>query len=200
MNSKKLERGIVITTCDGNEKWLYELLDSIQEAYDRVIDKVDKYPILVVVNDCTESILRHKSIAKVICNDWNGWEVGGIARGAEQFDQFIHLMDTCTVQDYTLFYNLFEGKQPVMLCDKFYSYLGRYNSKSLKSLGIPVIKTKQDAIWCEHHWHQEYIMIEGVRLFTPSLPITTEVFEERHGRTNMVLQNGFITKYKATWK
>lgn len=154
----------------------------------------ENYPILVVGNQTEGDEVN-------ITNDWNGFELGGIARGAEIFDEFVHLMDTCYVHDYRLFVDMFSTDGSVHLCPKFFSYLGKYRTEILNKVGIPKIDNKEDAIRAEWEWNGRYLEADPLaKQFEPIVPITTKVFEHKHGRDNMVISNGLITKYKATYR
>lgn len=179
----KIPRGIVITTSEYTKDFLDECLNSLG----------DKYPVLVVSN-------MYQTDKADIINDWNGFELGGILRGYENFDEFIHLMDTCRVDDKALFDKMFEHDGSVFFCRGFYSYLGKYRSDILEKAGIPRVNTKADAIAQENQWNRHYLSFDQKAiLFDPELPIHTTKFEEKNGRRNMVLENGFLTKWKGTW-
>lgn len=178
-----LKRGIVITTSEHTKDWLPECLESLG----------NKYPILVVGNNYGGERVN-------VVNDWNGFELGGILRGAEHFDEFIHLMDTCIVKDQKMFDEMFEHKGSVYLCDGFFSYLGKYRKEILDKVGIPKINNKADAIALENSWNRKYLDADPNAVqYLPELPIHTGVFVEKHGRKNMVLDNGAIVKFKGTW-
>lgn len=174
-----MNKGIVITTSEHTKDWLKDCLDSI---------KTD-YPILVVSNGgvsaCPHGVLN-------IVNDWNGFELGGILRGKQYFDSFVHLMDTTIIKNNDLFDELFDLPGNVMLTDGGYHYMGKFESRYLPD--IPMISTKADAIALELQW-----LRGNFDCFKPDLPVHTNVFEDKHGRKNMVLENDYLIKYKATW-
>lgn len=196
MKSNEKKRGIVITTSKHTEAFFDECIQSIKGK--------TKYPIMVVINDPESNksglFLDNKDF-KIYVNDWNGYEMGGIQRGAEVFDEFIHLMDTTVVKKPIMFDVMFAHDGSVALCRGFFSYLGKYVSEIVQKTGVPKVENKEQAIYHEHAWHKKYMANDPkATMFHPSLPVTTEVFEEKHGRTNMVLDNGLIVKYKGTWK
>lgn len=188
-----MKRGVVITTSEATKDWLPECLDSFKMA---------PYSVLVVGNGgFIPQIPEHlkNGDIQVVTNEHNGWEVGGIARGAEVFDEFVHLMDTCKVKDVSMFEIMFEHPGSVCLCPGFFSYLGKYRSSVLNDIGIPVISDKEEAITAEYLWNRKYLEQDLLTAqFFPELPITTTIFEEKHGRMNMVCENPYIIKYKAT--
>lgn len=203
-----MSQGIVITTSKTTEPFLNDLLPTLPSAW----------PILLVCNDNhIPNIVRSSSLpagVEVVYNDYNAWELGGVARGAERFETFVHLMDTCLIntgaidakfpeaqlEPEMLFRIMFGGPGSCYLCRGFYSYLGKYNSAILRHVGIPRIETKQQAIHAEDAWNRAYLAADPAAWQFPALlPISSNVFEEKHGRRNMVLTNGYMTKYKATW-
>lgn len=192
-----MRRGIVITTSPYTKLFADDCIRSVETS---------GYPILLVVNDehYGKTGIVHQSNDKkftIYVNDWNGFELGGILRGSEFFDEFVHIMDTCVVEDASMFEKMFAHDGSVHLCRGFFSYLGKYQSEIIKKIGVPKIHTKEEAIKEEWQWNGIYLQNDPkAQQFQPELPVTTNEFVERHGRRNMVLKNGFITKYKATWK
>jgi hypothetical protein len=162
-----MQRGIVITTSSQTKSWLPECLQSVKNS-----------PYTIVIQDNGAS---------------GGFELAGIQKGKELFDEFIHLMDTTVVKDISLFDKLFEMEGHVFLTNGGYHFMGKFVSDDLPD--IPEVRFKEEAIALELHW------LKGKKksYFLPDLPVHTEVFEEKHGRKNMVLSNAFITKWKATW-
>lgn len=182
--------GIVITTSPASQQWLPGCLASVQRY-------AGERPILVVGNQCTPSL---PPFVPCVTNDWNAWELGGIIRGSEQFETFVHLMDTTEVTHPELFSRLDTCPSGVYLCDGFFSYLGKYVSQYIHEIGVPRIQTKTEAIHHERHWNALYLQRDHAAVaFDPALPIHTHEFEEKFGRTNMVLRNGYLTKWKGTW-
>lgn len=145
--------------------------------------------------DCLKSIgNKYPTLLRVNTPQKNRWELGGIQLGKDIFDEFIHLMDTTIVKDNTLFDRLFELPGHIFLTEGGYHYMGKFVSKDLPE--IPKINTKEEAIALELHWLDGY----SRTYFKPDLPVHTNVFEEKHGRRNMVLENEYLIKYKATFQ
>lgn len=203
-----MSQGIVVTTSQATEPFLNDLLQSLPTLW----------PILLVCNsNHIPQVVRASLLppnTTVVYNDYNAWELGGIARGVEHFSEFVHLMDTCIInkgivdekwpeaqlEPEMLFRIMFGGPGSCFLCRGFYSYLGKYRTDILKFVGIPRIETKEQAIHAEEHWNRLYLNADSAAWQFPSLlPVSSDVFEEKHGRRNMVLTNGYMTKYKATW-
>lgn len=161
-----MTKGIVITTHIGSP-WLMECLSSI---------KTD-YPIVVHLNGGLNR---------------NGWELAGIQKGQDNFDEFIHLMDSTVIKNQSLFDRLFAMEGNVFLTNGGYHYMGKFVSNTLGKL--PTADNKEEAIQWELNWYK------GPRTyFTPDLPVHTDERLEKHGRTNMVLENAYMVKFKGTF-
>lgn len=143
--------------------------------------------------DCLKSCKGSYPIAvRVNTQEDNRWELGGIQLGKDLFDEFVHIMDTTIIKDPSLFDKLFEMPSHVFLTRGGYHYMGKFVSDDLPE--IPKIGTKAEAIALELRWLQR-----PATYFEPDLPVHTNVFADNHGRRNMVLENEYLIKYKATW-
>lgn len=183
-----MRKGIVITTSEYTKDFLKPCMESLPSDW----------PILIVSNNY-QDVPEYKG-ADIVHNEWDGFELGGIYQGAEHFDEFVHLSDTCVVRDKDMFPIMFEYPYSMYLCDGFFSHLGKYRTEILEEIGIPIIQDKMVGINYENVWHKEYLEHDpSARQFAPPLPVHTKVFEEIHGQTRMVLDNGYIIKYKGTW-
>lgn len=182
-----MTNGIVISTSEHTKDFLNDCLESLKDV---------EQPILVVGNDgFTPEVSR-----ETITNDWNGFELGAILRGAERFDRFIYLPDTCLVHDPKFIDFVFQTDDAVAFCDRFMGYFGKYRTEILRKTGIPKITTKNEAVLLETYWNQTYLHTDGnVKIFQPSVPIETDIFETIHGKSRMVCSNGLITKFKGTY-
>lgn len=189
-----MKRGIVITTSEATKDFLADCLASLPQDYSVLLVGNGGYDPSEIIDDGMGLDIE------VVVNDWNGFELGGIKRGAERFDEFVHLMDTCVLKEPEVVDFMFSAEWSICFCRHFFSYLGKYQTKILKQIGIPKITTKEEAIECEHLWHRKYKQADpAVMVLQPELPIETDVFVEKYGRKNMVLENDFIIKYKGTW-
>lgn len=176
-------RGIVITTSAYTSEFLKDCLESI---------KATPYNILIVSNDNYKPDLSYlKRQYNLIINDWNGWELAGIQKGKEMFNEFIHLMDTTIIKDISLFDKLFSIEGNVVLTKGNFHYMGKFVSKELPNL--PIVRDKNIAIFLETKW------LEGYKEFEPDLPVHTKNFETIHGQNRMVLENEYMKKYKGTF-
>lgn len=120
------------------------------------------------------------------------FEIGAIRKGMELFDEFIYLHDTVEIKDNSLFEKLFDTEGHVLLTKGCYHYFGKYVSKDMPAL--PSVTNKQEAIHQEIRW-----FTKPHSIFEQELPHTTSTREDKHGRINMVCENDYIKKYKATF-
>jgi len=84
----------------------------------------------------------------------------------------------------------------------FGCYLGVYERKVLKKVGIPQIASKREAVEAEIWWTKAYCREAGdVPVLFPQLSDANATRHAvHHGRDNLVLENEFLTKYKGTWR
>lgn len=176
-----MKRGIVIGTSEYTKDFLKPLLESIKDT---------KYDILVVSNGGYNPELPEG--VKLIVNDWNGWEIGVIGRGKENFDEFVHIMDSTLIKDISLFDKVFEIPGNVVFTKGNFHYMGKFVTKELPNL--PRVHDKTTAIMLEVRWLDGFKYTE----FTPDLPVHSLIWEEIHGQKRMRLENEYMIKWKGT--
>lgn len=167
-----MKRGIVIGTTADGAPWRAQLMTSL-------IRQQNRYPILEV----------------------QAWELQALQIGAGVFDRFVFLPQSTEVLDGRLFDLILEGTASVSLAQHpgpFGMYMGVYQSDVVRCLELPKIETKSEAIWWEDRWTQPYIDMAGGYVAFDDLP-HSQVFEERFGRLNMVVQNQWLRRWKGSW-
>lgn len=122
-----------------------------------------------------------------------GFELSAIAAGARVFDEFVYLHDTVIIKDNSLFDKLFAIPGHVAITDRFFHYFGKYETMTLPF--IPTVTNKEEAVQQELQW-----FTKPYSVFENQLPVISDVFEEKHGRTNMRIENDFLVKFKARWQ
>jgi hypothetical protein len=151
--------------------------------------------------DCSASI-RREHIAVVN----SGYELGKIRWVMENTntDRFLFLQDSWQVKD-DGFWDLLEAESgSVAITDDPYyygCYAGVYERSVIEQIGIPVMTDKHDAISNEIAWHQSYFKAVGeLKVLFPDLRDSNATRQvELNGRTNLVLENDYLVKYKGTW-
>ena len=122
----------------------------------------------------------------------NSHEYAAVAIGKEMFDEFIFLHNSVIIKDNSLFDKLFEMEGHIALTDKFYHLMGKYVSKDIPS--IPIVHNKHESIANELTWFKA-----PYGVFPNQLPVHREIYEQKHGRLNMILENDYMIKYKGHW-
>lgn len=179
-----MKKGITICTSEYTKEFLRPLLESIKDV---------EYDLLIVSNGNYTPDLSYVTLPyTLVINEWNGWEIGGIQRAKERFDEFVFLMDTCVIKDISLFDKLFAQEGNVVLTKGNYHYMGKFVTKELPNL--PRVQDKTTAIMLEVRWLDGFNYTE----FTPDLPVHTLVWEEVHGMNRMRLENDYMIKWKGT--
>ena len=197
----KLEKGIVIVTCGANKEFL---ADCINSCYQK------KYPILIVSNGGYKPFFDidvYKKTSDVFVNDWNGFELGGIVRGMEFFDEFILLHDTVVVKDQSIFDISFDYPGAVFYTEDLrYHYAAKYRTKILKQMNIPRVETVRAAIDIEQQFGKDYLDKEkesevqplGLKPFMPCGNFGDPIVE-RHGSKGIIVSNPWMEKFKRNY-
>lgn len=170
-----IKKAIVIGSTTKTGEWLDMCLTSF--------GSFNEYPIIVVVN--------------------NDFELGKLKWVYENTDiEDIFLMhDSIQVKDTSIFKAIFDDCQSIAITDSpcpFGMFWGKYKRSVLEHLEIPVTKTKQEAVEQEMVFNQKYASSCEYKVICPEIR-NGEVFEEKFGRTNMILENNYFKKFKATW-
>lgn len=131
------------------------------------------------------------------------WELDCIAYGAERFDEFVFLPQSTEIIDNDLWRLVFtEHKgRSVSLAQHpttFGMYLGKYRSAILRAIDIPAVHNKHDAIYWEDRWMLPYLELEPDVVTLGDLP-HSNVFAEKFGRLNMVVESPWLRRYKGSW-
>jgi len=180
---ENVKRGIVITTSLYTKDFLKDCLESLKET---------TYPILILSNGgYTPDLSYLNREYKLVINFINGWELAGIKAGKDNFDEFVHIMDTTLIKDISMFDKVFAIDGNVVFTKGNFHYMGKFVSEKLPNL--PVVTSKDVAIMLEAHWLKYY------REFQPDLPVQSEVFENIHGQNRMKLENKYMIKWKGTY-
>jgi len=167
-------KAIVVLTGKGREKWLNNFESHLPK---------NKYPLRIVTSD--------------------NFELGAITDAMRDYDEFVFLHDTCEVKSSKLFDYSFEelDGQSVSFASHpspFGMYLGKYRSSILKKITWTLPTNKLEAVESEISFPNSYALVE-YPVSIPNPLTSSDVFEEKFGRNNMILENDWLKKYKATW-
>jgi len=170
-----MKKAIIIPTHERGALFLNDLLESLQGC---------KYPIIIHYNT----------------NERNEFEMGAVRIGKElEIDEFILLPDSVVIKDQVILDMFFEQEGSVSLDLHYLSYVGKYRLEILNQLNVPDVRTKKDAWKQEFDFHNEYCMIEAPLKLFPGFWNHTDIYEEKHGRKNLINENDYIIKYKGCW-
>ena len=153
------------------------------------------------LSECSASINReHIAVVNT------GFELGKIDWVIKntKAKRFLFLQDSWVIKDDS-FWELLENEEGsvCLTADPYYygCYAGIYERRVIEQIGIPVIESKLDAIENEIAWHKDYVRIAGEPkvLFPDLTDKNATKTVEKNGRTNLVLENDYLVKYKGTW-
>jgi len=122
-------------------------------------------------------------------------------------EKFLLLQDSVIFKNVEKFYETlsqYQGSVSVNSYTGFYgSYMGVYERRILKKMQIPIARSKRDQVIFETTFNKGYVVLLGgsVPIMYPELnDLNNTGLAERHGRTNLVLENDVMIKYKGTWR
>lgn len=183
-------KGIIVTTSKYTKDFLKDCLDSIKDTpYDITILSNDSFSSIKVVSDIIDSGRSNTTIHLEI-NTFNGWEIAGIQKGKEKYDEFVHIMDTTVIKDISLFDKVFAIDGHVVFTKGNFHYMGKFVSKDLPNL--PIVRDKVTAIMMETIWLDKFTEFE------PDLPVHSLVWEDKFGQNRMRIENEYMVKWKGT--
>lgn len=138
----------------------------------------------------------------VLLTNHNGWCMTGIQKIWEttDYDEIVFLNESMVVKDnaiWDIIFKEYEGKS-VMLAEQFLMFFGKFRRQMVNQLEFPQVHDKrEDVLLGEGQWCRQYLALAD---HVPIQPlIDGDRFEEKNGRTNMVLENDYFIKYKGTW-
>jgi hypothetical protein len=152
--------------------WLQDCLNSLKDC---------KYPIIVVTNT----------------KEHNHYESYGIHVGYKLGKEFFLMHDSCIIKDLSFLDKMANTPGEYSFSSDFFMCIGKYSPKP--NVNIPELSSsKQDAVDFESNWCKNlYITTKA-----PAIDVTfrdTNIFEEKHGKTRMVLENQYMKKWKNCW-
>lgn len=169
---KQPSQAIVIIHNRANSVWLNECLNSIQTDY----------PILI--------------------SNHEGWVMEGIKKiwQTTKYDELVFLNESMIVKDnaiWDILFNQYRNKS-VMLGERYLMFFGKFRRVMVNKLSFPDVRSKyEDVMLGEGGWCRQYMELKDHIALQPLAD--GDRFEMKHGRKNMVLENDYFIKYKATW-
>lgn len=149
--------------------WLQDCLASLRDC---------KYPIYVAMNT----------------REHNHYETAGMLLGNKLGDSYFLLQDSLVVKDLSFLDIAAKHTGWVSFGKDYLMYLGKYYGMS----HVPVANNKQEAVDIELNELRGIVRRMEPLELCPNFT-DTNVFEEKHGKTRMVLENQYIKKWKNCW-
>lgn len=149
--------------------WLTECLESLRDC---------KYPIYVAMNT----------------REHNHYETAGILLGNKLGGSYFLLQDSLIVKDMSFLDKANEHIGWVSFGNNFLMYLGKYHGMS----HVPTANSKEEAVNIELTEMRELTKLLNPLVLCPEFT-DTNIFEEKHGKRRMVLENQYIKKWKNCW-
>jgi hypothetical protein len=117
-----------------------------------------------------------------------------------RFEEIAILNESMIVKDNSVWDIIFEEHRgrSVMLADRYLMFCGKFLRRYLPP--YPTVTNKyEDVIYGEGVWCQLYQRADPN--YVPLQPLVDqyEIFEEKHGRTNMIVENDYFKKWKGHW-
>lgn len=126
-----------------------------------------------------------------------GYELAALRAGVARYDRFVFLQDSCEILSRDFWRIIDNLTEPAWLFGWPGMYLGVYSSRDL----IPVLEQAPTTI--DKHtsiqWESRIRELLPYPTLWPEVTDATGHHEERHGRTNLVLRNEFLAKFKGNW-
>ena len=174
-----MTQAVVIGATRGDSPWLTDLL--------------------LTLDGCRWPVVVHLTRA---------FELDSIGWAARWFDEYVFLPESTRVLDPSLFDRCFTDQHGMSVDlgraqgGHFRMYLGKYLAASVQSLGVPTVANKHDAVERESEWGERYYRHEvaaGRYAVIGGTLEHTSRFEDRHGRTNMIVSNEYLERFKGSW-
>jgi hypothetical protein len=163
---------IIIVSYIGSP-WLQECLESIKDT---------KYPVFVAMNT----------------KENNCYETTGLLLGKSLGDPFVLMHDSMIIKDIDIFNIFYNSGHNVSFGKGYLMYFGKYNPNHFGSDDPPIAHSKKDAVHIEMSWCKKFAHnVNAFELFPEFTDI--DIFEEKHNRKRMVLENKYVKKYKNCW-
>lgn len=180
---------------DSNKRFLKPLLKSLKGV---------KYPVVVVHNEQTlnnETMKFHKSHGfPVVYNPENGFELGALALLLKWYpkeNDFFLLQNSTLIKDQEIFDIAAQFDGTLALSGGLMCFMAKYRRETIERLGIPIAKDMKAEIFYEHFWNIIYLNLEEKIALCHEPLKDTDVFEEKFGRRNMVIENTYLKKWKS---
>ena len=88
----------------------------------------------------------------------------------------------------------------VTIGDNYLMFLGKYLRKYVEQTTFPIVNSKkEDVLLGEQGWNAQYRKADPTWTQVEGMTDTFDIFEDRHGRRNMILECKYFKKWKGSW-
>ncbi len=183
---------------NSNKQFLKPLLKSLKGV---------KYPVQIIYNNASASnsdeIDCQDVVERIVYNLSGGYELGALkalVNANPKEKDFFLIHNSTLIKDKQIFDIADSVDGTFVMSGGIMSYMAKYRREILETIGIPVPKTKEVAIYYEYFWNIIYMNTEKKIAMCDQPLVDSKVFENKYGRRNMVIENDYLKKWKANWK
>lgn len=151
------------------------------------------------LNDCLKSI---QTDYPILVSNHEGWVMEGVKKMWQTtgYKELVFLNESMVCKDnaiWDIVFKQYKG-QSVMLGERFLMFFGKFRRPMIEQLSFPDVRSKlDDVLLGEGQWCRQYMELNDHVELEPLAD--GERFEMKHGRKNMVLENRYFIKYKASY-
>lgn len=143
--------------------------------------------------DCLKSIPAHRTVK---IHRTGGYEIAALRTACRYYDRFLFLQDSTQVL-HPEFWDIIDTSSPTWLFGGPPMYMGVYDRNQLEP-AIEDAPPVMDKAW-SIAWEGALPKRLNYPVLWPDVTDATGRREDRHGRTNLVLENKYLRKWKGTW-
>lgn len=137
----------------------------------------------------------------------DGWVMEGVRKMWETtaYEELFFMNESMVVKDNSIWDIVFHdyGGKSVCMSERYLMFFGKFRRQMINQLSFPTVTTKlEDVFLGEGQWCRQYYELgDHVEIEPLADGDTTDEsrFVEMHGRRNLVLENRYFIKYKASY-
>lgn len=158
----------------------------------------------VWLNDCLKSI---QTDYPVLVSNHDGLVMEGVKKmwQTTAYEELFFMNESMIVKDNSIWDIVFHdyGGKSVCMSERYLMFFGKFRRSQVNKLVFPEVHTKyEDVILGEGQWCRQYYElgdhVEIDPLADPDISKDSN-FEMMHGRSNLIVENQYFKKWKATY-
>lgn len=158
----------------------------------------------VWLNDLLKTI---KTDYPVLISNHEGFVMEGVRKMWETttYEELFFMNESMIVKDNSVWDIVFHdhGGKSVCMSERYLMFFGKFRREMVNRLQFPEVHSKyEDVILGEGKWCREYYELDDHVEIQPLADGDTtnpDNFEEKHGRRNLILENDYFKKWKASF-